>query len=84
MGYVGWGSVVDQANTETGGAEFSVADVTQAIDTGFGVGGSGVINTYSAAPPFPPLVKGFILLESGIQQYILQESGAPPIRIQLE
>ena len=31
-----------------------------------------------------PQGNGFILLESGIQQYILQESGAPPIRIQLE
>lgn len=84
MGYVGWGTVTDQTNTETGGAITVVADVTASLSTGFGVGGSGVINTYSGAPPAPPVVLGFLLLETGLEEFLLQETGTPPTRIQLE
>lgn len=56
MGYVGWGTVTDQTNTSTGGAITVVADVTASLSTGFGVGGSGVINTFSGAPPVPPQI----------------------------
>jgi hypothetical protein len=85
MGYVGWGTVVDQCNTETGGAIGVVADVSAAVDTGLSVGGAGVINTYSGAPsPVPPTVLGYILLQAGIEEYLLQQSGSPPTRIQLE
>ena len=54
MGYVGWGTVVDQTNTETGGGVGVVSDVTSALSTGLGVAGSGVVNTYSGALPPPP------------------------------
>ena len=84
MPYVGWGSVVDQANTSTGGAAKTVADVSALLSTGLGVGGEGVVNTYSGAPPFPPVVTGFILLEAGFESFLVQESGAPPTRFQLE
>ena len=85
MGYVGWGTVVDQCNTETGGAIGVVADVSAAVDTGLSVGGSGTVNTYSGAPsPVPPTVLGYILLQTGVEEYLLQESGSPPTRIQLE
>jgi hypothetical protein len=84
MGYVGWGTVVDQTNTSTGGAITVVADVTAALSTGLGVGGSGVINTYSGAPPVPPTVLGFLLLENPLENFLLQEGGTPPTRIQLE
>lgn len=85
MGYVGWGTVVDQCNTETGGAIRVVADVSSEVDTGLSVGGSGVVNTYSGAPsPVPPTVLGYILLQAGIEEYLLQQSGSPPTRIQLE
>jgi hypothetical protein len=84
MGIIGWGSLVDQANTETGGAAGAVADVTAALSTGLGIGGTGIINTYSGAPPFPPVITGFILLQTGFEEFLLQESGSPPTRIQLE
>jgi hypothetical protein len=85
MGYVGWGTVVDQCNTETGGAIRVVADVSTELDTGLGVGGAGTVNTYSGAPsPVPPTVLGYILLQVGIENYLLQESGSPPTRLQLE
>jgi hypothetical protein len=85
MGYVGWGTVVDQCNTETGGAIGVVADVSSELDTGLGVGGRGTVNVYSGAPsPVPPSVLGYLLLEVGIENYLLQETGAPPTRIQLE
>lgn len=84
MGYVGWGTVVDQTNTETGGGANVVADVTAALSTGLGVAGAGVINTYSGAPPSPPSPAGFILLETGFEEFLLQETGTLPTRIQLE
>jgi hypothetical protein len=84
MGYVGWGTVTDQTNTSTGGAITVVADVTASLSTGFGVGGSGVINTFSGAPPVPPPITGFLLLETGLENFLLQETGTPPTRIQLE
>jgi hypothetical protein len=85
VGYVGWGTVVDQANTETGGAAGVVADVTGALSTGLSVAGAGVVNLYTGAPPVPPVpVLGFILLETGFEEYLLQETGSPPTRIQLE
>jgi hypothetical protein len=84
MGYVGWGSVANQANTETGGAEFVVADVTGASDIGVGVAGTGVVNLYSGVPPTPPVSIAFIELEGTVTEFLLQEGGAPPIRIQLE
>jgi len=84
MGYVGWGTVVDQTNTETGGGVGVVSDVTSALSTGLGVAGSGVVNTYSGAPPAPPVVLGFLLLETGLEEFLLQETGTPPTRIQLE
>jgi hypothetical protein len=83
MGIIGWGSLVDQANTETGGAAGTVADVTAALSTGLGIGGTGIINTYSGAPPAPGIT-GFILLQAGFEEFLLQESGTPPTRIQLE
>jgi len=84
MGYVGWGTVTDQALTETGGALGVVADTTSALPTGLGVAGTGVINTFSGAPYVPPVVDGFIFLEVGLENYLLQESGTPPTRIELE
>jgi len=84
MGYVGWASVANQANTETGGAEFVVADVTGALDMGRGVAGTGVVNLYSGVPPTPPVSIGFIELEGIVTEFLLQEGGTPPIRIQLE
>lgn len=80
MGYVGWNTVVNQANTQTGGATGVVADVNTIQNVGAGVGGAGVVDDYSAAPPIPGEL-GFLLLESG--GYILQESGLPPTRIEL-
>jgi hypothetical protein len=80
-GYVGWGLVANQANTETGGATQTVADVSTAKDVGLGVGGQGVVNTYSGAPPIPPTILGYLLLETGVLDYLLQEDG---FRIQLE
>lgn len=79
-GYVGWGLVANQANTSTGGALGEVADVSGA-SVGLGVGGPGVANTYSSAPPVPPPILGFLLLETGVLDYLLQEDG---FRIQLE
>jgi hypothetical protein len=85
MGYVGWGTVVDQTNTETGGGVGVVSDVTGSLSTGLGVAGQGVVNLYTGAPPVPPTpVLGFILLETGFEEYLLQETGTPPTRIQLE
>lgn len=84
MGNVGWGLVSNQANTETGGAIGVVADATAALSTGLGVGGTGVINDYQGAPPMPPSIFGFLLLETGLLEYLLQETGTPPTRIQLE
>jgi len=84
MGYVGWGTVTDQALTETGGALGVVADVTSELQTGLGVSGKGVVNTFSGAPYVPPVVDGFIFLEVGLENYLLQESGTPPTRIELE
>ena len=84
MGYVGWGTVTDQALTETGGAFGVVADVTSELQTGLGVSGKGVVNTFSGAPYVPPVVDGFIFLEVGLENYLLQESGTPPTRIELE
>jgi len=84
MGIIGWGSLVDQANTETGGAADTVADVTSVLSTGLGIGGRGLVNTYSGAPPYPPPITGFILLEAGFESFLLQETGAPPTRFQLE
>ena len=87
MGIIGWGTVTDQANTETGGAFGAVADVTGALSTGFSVAGAGVVNLYSGAPPVPPPpppIVGFILLETGFEEFLLQESGTPPLRFQLE
>ena len=81
MGYVGWDTVVNQANTQTGGAIGAVADVNTIQAVGAGVAGAGVVNTYSAAPP-PPGILGFLLQEDG--SYLLQESGDPPTRIELE
>jgi hypothetical protein len=83
MGYVGWSTVVDQCNTETGNALGVVGDVSSELDTGLGVGGSGTVNLYAEAPS-PPAVLGYLLLELGIENYLLQETGTPPIRIQLE
>ena len=84
MPYVGWGTVTDQANTTTGGAARTVADVSTNLSTGFGVGGGGTVNLYSGAPPVPPFITGFILLEAGFESFLLQETGAPPTRFQLE
>jgi hypothetical protein len=84
MGYVGWGSVANQANTETGGAEFVVADVTGALDVGVGVAGTGVVNLFSSVPPTPPVSIAFIELEGIVTEFLLQEGGTPPTRIQLE
>lgn len=84
MGYIGWGTITDQTNTETGGAIRLVADVTGSVPTGQSIGGSGLVNTYSAAPPVPPVITGYLLLEGGLEEFLLQESGTPPIRFQLE
>lgn len=84
MGNVGWGLVSNQANTETGGAIGVVADTTAALSTGLGVGGTSVINDYQGAPPFPPSILGFTLMEAGLLDYIVLESGTPPTRVQLE
>lgn len=84
MGYVGWGSVANQANTETGGAEFVVGDVSGAVDIGRSVGGAGTVNLYSGVQPTPPVSIGFIELEGIVTEFLLQEGGTPPIRIQLE
>jgi hypothetical protein len=69
MPYVGWGTVTNQANTTTGGAAGTVADVSGNLSTGFGVGGGGTVNLYSEAPG----VAGYILLEDGDD--LLLESG---------
>lgn len=79
-GTVGWGLVANQANTSSGGASGVVADVTSA-SVGLGVGGAEVVNTYSSAPPVPPAILGYLLLETGVLDYLLQEDG---FRIQLE
>lgn len=84
MGYVGWSSVANQANTTTGGAEFVVADVSTALDMGRGLGGAGVVNQYSGVPPTPPVSIGFLELEGSVTEFLLQEGGTPPTRIQLE
>lgn len=84
MGYVGWSSVSNQSSTETGGALGVVFDVSSALDVGLGVGGSGMVNTYSGAPPSPPTEFGFFLLEAGVANYLLLESLALPDRLQLE
>lgn len=84
MGILGWGTVVDQINSETGGALNTVGDVTALLPTGLGVGGAGVVNLYSGAPPVPPVGLAFILLEAGLEEFILQEGGTAPTRIQLE
>lgn len=52
MGAIGWCFLVDQANTETGGASNTVADVTSTLPNGFGIGGRGLVNTFSSAPPY--------------------------------
>jgi len=83
MAYVGWGTVVDQTNTTTGGGARTVADVSAGVQTGEGVGGLGVTNTFSGAPPVPPIIEGFLLLEDGFENYLLQETGTAPTRIQL-
>jgi len=70
--------------TETGGAFGVVADVTSELQTGLGVAGNGVVNTFSGAPYVPPVVTGFIFLEAGLENYLLQESGTAPTRIELE
>jgi hypothetical protein len=84
MGIIGWGTITDQANTTTGGAANTVADVSTGVSTGFGLGGLGLVNTYSAAPPVPPFITGFLVLEDGFENYLLQESGTPPLRFELE
>jgi hypothetical protein len=84
MGYIGWGTITDQTNTSTGGAIDIVADASGLVPTGLGIGGEGLVNTYSGAPPFPPVILGFLLLESGLEEFLLQESGTPPLRIILE
>ena len=84
MSYVGWSSVANQANTTTGGAESVVADVSAALDVGRGLGGAGVVNRYSSVPPTPPISFGFIEIEGSITEFILQEGGSAPTRIQLE
>lgn len=84
MGILGWGTVTDQINSETGGAINTVGDVTAALPTGRGVGGAGVVNLYSGAPPYPPVITGYMLLEAGLEEFILLEGGTAPTRIQLE
>jgi hypothetical protein len=77
MGYVGWSSVADQAQTTPGCA----LGVTADAETGYGedVGGTGVVDTYSClVPPVPPTTC-FILMETS--GYVLQEDGS---KIQLE
>lgn len=81
---IGWGSTSNLINSEPGGAVGVVGDVTTAQDVGIGVGGSGVVDTYASGPPYPPGAAGFILLEAGVSEYLLQETGTPPIRFQLE
>lgn len=83
MPYVGWGTVVDQTNTTTGGGAETVADVSAGASTGQSVGGLGTVNTFSGAPPAPPFIEGFLLLEDGFENFLLQETGTPPTRIQL-
>jgi hypothetical protein len=70
MGYVGWSSVANQANTTTGGAESVVADVSVEVDVGRGMGGAGVVNRFSSIPPTPPVSFGFIEIESGFMPKI--------------
>jgi hypothetical protein len=84
MGYVGWSSVANQANTTTGGAESVVADVSVEVDVGRGMGGAGVVNRFSSIPPTPPVSFGFIEIEGSVAEFILQEGGSAPTRIQLE
>jgi hypothetical protein len=72
VGYVGWSTVADQANTETGAAARTSAQVTAALAVGAGVGGSSVVNTYSGLSPIPPEVDN-LLLENGDD--LLLESG---------
>jgi hypothetical protein len=84
MGIIGWGTLVDQINSETGGAYGLAGDVSSGVPTGRGIGGLGIVNTYSGAPPAPPVILGFILLETGLENFLLQESGLPPTRIELE
>lgn len=83
MGILGWVTVVDQINSETGGALNTVGDVTALLPTGRGVGGAGVVNLYTGAPP-SPVGLARILLETGPNEFILQEGGTAPTRIQLE
>lgn len=54
-GYVGWGEVVNQAPTSTGGASRVVANVVSALADGLGVGGLEVVNTFSNAPSDIPI-----------------------------
>jgi hypothetical protein len=84
VGYLGWGTLADQAITTTGGATGVVADVDAIMDTGLGLGGNGLTNTYSSVSPNPPIYTGFILLETGVQSFLLQETGSAPNRIALE
>lgn len=77
MGYVGWSDVANQAQTTPGCADGVVADAN--VDYGSGVGGSGVVDTYSClVPPVPP-TKYYILMENS--GYVLQEDGS---KIELE
>lgn len=72
---VGWGLVANQANTSTGGAAQTVADVSASSSTGLDVGGEGVVNTYSGAPPVPPVFDGYLLVQPGFLDYLIQLNG---------
>ena len=75
---VGSASVANYANTSAASALGVVADVAAASDVGLNVGGNGV------AALIGGVVLSFLLIETGVENYLLQESGTAPTRIQLE
>lgn len=73
MAYVGYTGVANQSQTQPGCAERVFADVS-GDGYGVGVGGSGVVDTYSClVPPVPPATCYILMENSG---YILQEDSS--------
>ena len=79
---LGWGGFSNQVQaSSTGGGTQFVGDVSTTVSTGKDFGGSGFVNRFSGVPPVPPAILGFLLLETGVLEYLLLENGD---RIQLE
>jgi len=69
MGRVGYGGVVDQANTSDGFASgVGAQNIIGGTDFGLDVGDNGVVDMYGAAP-----TTNFYIADETIPGYVLQE-----------